>query len=336
MRIIGLGVCGSNEADRFLKRTLDEFKRLCDDVIICTNNAGIKEKRLIKEYGFRQYEDNREWGVFQPRIKQDLLERIDFLKPDWCIFIDMDEVFDVRFTRKKAEELALKEHDVAYFFWFLELWDRTDQYSEDCNFEDVRFFKYLPQHGFQFRSTPVHCGNYPEKVASWGTHTNLLIKHYGLLRKEDRIKKYERYKKYDPKAIYLSKQWYEGLLSKNPPLRKVEEFIEEISKVKFKFKNRPMPQAKQPNETKKVWRFINPHGQLIVFTEERYYLQRKNMPSWKYLGEETLKEQPSAIEKISTEPIPVEKDPLECIICGKICKSEFGLKVHQRKSKHNA
>ena len=337
MRIIGLGVCGPNEADRFLKRTLDEFKRLCDDVVICTNNAGIKEKRLIREYGFKQYEDNREWGVFQPRIKQDFLERIGFLRPDWCIFLDMDEFFDKRFTREKAEELASKEHDVAYFFWFLELWDRTDQYNEGYTFEDVRFFKYIPELGFQLRGTPLHCGVYPEKVASWGTHTNLFVKHYGLLRKEDRIKKYERYKKYDPNAVYLPKYWYEGLLSKNPPLRKVEDFIEEISKMKFQFKNRPMPQMRQPNpnEPKKVWRFINPHGELRVFTEERYYLQRLNMPKWKFLGEEVLEDTSLKITKENPlEQLPIEKDPLECKICGFLGKNKQSLRMHKNKKGH--
>ena len=82
MRIIGVGVCGLNE--RYLEATLKEFKRLCDDVLIATNNADEKTIELIDKYKFNHYEDNREWGVYQPSLKTDLLTKAGELKPDYC------------------------------------------------------------------------------------------------------------------------------------------------------------------------------------------------------------------------------------------------------------
>ena len=50
MRIIGIGVCGSGKADRYMRKTMDEYKRLCDDVLIVTNNVTQKE---IDLYNFK-------------------------------------------------------------------------------------------------------------------------------------------------------------------------------------------------------------------------------------------------------------------------------------------
>ena len=80
MKIVGIMVLGANE--KYLDKSLNEFKRLCDDAIIATNNADEKTIRKIQECGFKTYEDNREWGKFQPDIKTDLLTKAGELAPD--------------------------------------------------------------------------------------------------------------------------------------------------------------------------------------------------------------------------------------------------------------
>jgi len=121
MRIIGYGVCGADESKRRLEGTLKEFKRLCDDVIICLNRATQAEKKLIESYGFKWYEDNREWGIYQPHIKEELVRKwVAPLNPDWCICLDMDEQFAPEFTREKAEELA-QSGGVGWYFYFLNM-----------------------------------------------------------------------------------------------------------------------------------------------------------------------------------------------------------------------
>ena len=79
--IVGYGLCGKNEP--YLEATLDEFKRLCDETIICCNNAGWKELSIIKRYGFKTVQDPREWGVNQWKIKEDFVtNHVAKLKPD--------------------------------------------------------------------------------------------------------------------------------------------------------------------------------------------------------------------------------------------------------------
>jgi len=75
MKVIGYGICGPGEAGRYMKDTLDEFKRLCDAVIILCNNVDQAEIDLIKEYGFEFRRDRREWGAHQWQIKQDFIQR---------------------------------------------------------------------------------------------------------------------------------------------------------------------------------------------------------------------------------------------------------------------
>ena len=337
---------GKGEAERWLEPCIMELKARCDEVAVCLNNAGEKEKRLCQKLKCIIYEDNREWGKFQPKIKQNFLEKIGYLKPDWILWIDADEFLDPRLNRQKLEELASKKYDVSYFFWFLELWDRTNQCREDILFDDIRFFKYLPQYGLTLKQWSVHCGLYPEKVASWGTHTNFYVKHYGLLKEEDRRKKYERYKKYDPDGKYLPKSWYEGLLAKNPPLRKIEELIKEINNLKFKFREKPMPTARRTSAStaKRVWRFINPNGQLVIFDEtedakaEAHANQRRNIKGWEFLSEDIREESGLGSYKMAEVPIVKEEEnvpaPFECKVCGFMGKNDRSIRLHQVKKGH--
>lgn len=213
MRIVGVGVCGPHEAGRYMRRTLESFKLLCDDVIIATCNAGPKEKKLIKEFGFQHYEDNREWGLHQPRIKTELLRRAGELKPDWIAFLDMDEVFGPEFTRKEAEKLASTD-EVSWHFMIVNLYNDEQHFAHDAGiqrFWNVRYFKYDRTIGLDFLKRPLHCGSAPNNIYKLAWHAPFYVLHYGLMKEEDRLSKIERYQKYDPRAEYMSKVYYDDL-----------------------------------------------------------------------------------------------------------------------------
>jgi len=330
MRIVGAMVVGAGEGEKWLDQCLEQLHGLCDKVVICQNKTDFKTKRIIFKHKFLTYEDNREWGKEQWRIKQNLLEqRIAPLKPDWIVALDADEFFDKRFTRAKAEELASKPYDVAYYFWCVELWDKENQYNPDYLFEDIRFYKFLPQTGLNFKNQPVHGGIAPEYAYNWGTHTDLIFKHYGLLKLTDRQAKVERYRKYDPEGKYLPKTWYEGLLSSNSLKPFVEEeFVKNIAPVKFRQK--PMPFAKQSEQSKKVWKFLNPHGVLITLDKEKHFEETRKRRGFQFLGEETLgvfdREEIPVVEKTEEKPKPMS---WSCDQCSLVAYSEVGLKIHK-------
>ena len=207
-KIIGLMVCGVGEADRYLEKPLKQFKELCDDAVICLNGEDKKRDRLIKKYGFWTYRDDREWGKFQPQIKTDLLAKIVKMKADWVLPLDADEEF-ADMTREKLEEMTSGKR--GCYFYIVNHWGDPEHYHRGLSFWNIRFFKVIPALGLQYLKKPLHCGLGPPYAYKFGTYTPHIVRHYGLMKKEDRERKVERYKKYDPKAIYKSSNYYDAI-----------------------------------------------------------------------------------------------------------------------------
>jgi len=217
MRIIGIGVVGPNE--KYIKATLEEFKRLCDDTILATNNADKDTIKLIEKYGFWHYEDNREWGKFQPDIKTDLLRRAGKLKPDWIIALDMDEKFAPEFTREEAEKLT-ESKEIAFNFLVVNLYNDPEHFYHGVGiqrFWNIRFFKYLSGHT-QYMKKSLHCGLAPPIFYAWGWHAPFYLEHYGLMLKEDRMRKAQRYSQYDPNARFKGREYYDDLIADYKPM----------------------------------------------------------------------------------------------------------------------
>jgi len=212
-RIVGIGVCGAGEADRYMRKTMEEYKRLCDDVIIVTNYATQKEIELIEEYGFRHYPDEREWGKDQPHIKTTLLTHAGELSPDWIVALDMDEVFDPAVSRETLQELA-NSGERAWQFMVVNLYNDEQHFAHDKGiqrFWNTRFYQYLPQLGLQFLRRNLHCGLGPPYAYSLAWHAPYYLLHYGLMKKEDRVRRVERYQKYDPNARFKGRAYYDDL-----------------------------------------------------------------------------------------------------------------------------
>lgn len=216
-KIVGQLVCGPGEAGRYLKETLDDFKRLCDDVVVCLCNATQAEKDMVRSYNFRSYEDNREWGISQPDIKTRLLKTILLLNPDWILVLDADETMP-GMDRDTLEGLTRNRE--SCFFYIVNLWDDEQHYTKTMSFWNVRFYKADPSKGVQFLRKPVHCGNAPPyfyTIAAKQSYVPHIVLHKGLMKPEDRVKKSDRYKVYDPRAIHKGRDYYDALLYKKQP-----------------------------------------------------------------------------------------------------------------------
>ena len=210
-----------------LRPVLEQRKELVDDMVICGNNTDEKTEQLIKKYGFWFYRDDREWGIYQPSIKQGLLERVGRLQPDWILASDADELYDSRFTKIAAQELA--RNDVfGYFFAIINLWNDEEHYNHTRSFWNIRFWNYrkTKEIDLHFEKKNVHCGLAPRIVYKYGVEAPFLLKHYGLMKPEDRKKKVERYKKYDPKHVFKGTEFYDSIddtKKTNDLIRKFDE-----------------------------------------------------------------------------------------------------------------
>lgn len=174
--ILGYGVCGPNE--KYLKKTLDCFKLLCDRVIILGNNLDDTSKELITSYGFEIREDNREWGLNQHRIKEDFIVSLEQKNPDWLICLDMDEVLDI--SRDKLEEYMDKVDSM--YVYIVNLWDKG--WKRAWSFWNIRVWKWNGM--TKFINRPLHCGLAPEWCYYYGSYVPIILYHYGLKDKSDR------------------------------------------------------------------------------------------------------------------------------------------------------
>lgn len=235
MKIVGLCVIGKGEADRYLKHTLDTFKRLTDDVVIALNDTDEKTENMVKEYGFWAYRDDREWGKYQPQIKTDLLKKVAKLKPDWVLPLDSDEIFDSSITRERLEGLTHKSR--SCYFYVTNLWNDENHYSQDLSFWNIRFFRFLPELGLEYLHKPLHCGLAPPWAYHMGNYVPHLLIHYGLMKREDRMRKVQRYNQYDPNAKYKGREYYDALESDAAGSEFVEkEVLEKVQREVARYK----------------------------------------------------------------------------------------------------
>lgn len=254
--IVGYGVCGANE--RYLKSTLEEFKRLCDTVVILCNKTDQESKDLISSYGFIIVEDDREWGLNQHLIKQDLVSSLEKYNPDWLVCLDMDETFDSSFTREKLEEYA-QQCDSMYVY-IVNLWN--EGWKRQWSFWNIRVWKW---NGItKFVNRPLHCGLAPEWAYHYGSNVPVILWHSGLKDEDKRKSKVERYQKYDPKSLYRAKSYYDGLQENTcEPID--QAFIQrEIEKESLPIKRKSMASLKQ-----EVFYYVqSPTGKTIDIPEK--------------------------------------------------------------------
>lgn len=292
MKTIGYGICGPGEANRYMRATLEEFKRLCDEVVILCNNTGVEEHKLIDEFGFKRVSDRREWGKFQWRIKQDFIER-DIKQiakeGDILVCLDMDEVFHKDLTREWLVNAPLD----AYKVFIVDIWNDPDHFKLDSCFWNVRIWRWNGD--TQFKVKPVHCGLAPEWTYKYNRHAPFILKHYGLMLKEDRDRKLKRYEKYDPTAEHLGQVYYDML--KDDSARPFDEnqiqsqIVEEVATYK-----ETKPREKTMSEKNKP-RFAyvrNPHGEVIDIPEKHLQMTLKRggfeFISWADEQEEEIEE----------------------------------------------
>lgn len=316
-------VCGPNEADRYLKGSLDEFKRLVDDAVIVGNNTDPKTEAMIKSYGYWFYRDDREWGIHQPHIKTDLLKRIGQLKPDIVVAIDADEVFDPLFDRPALDGYCAKH--VGCYVYVVNMWNDTGHHRKSMGFWNIRAFQFRSDLGLEYQKQSLHCGLGPPWAYKHGANIPVFLKHYGLMKPEDRAKKVKRYEQYDPKARFKDRAYYEALKYEgNGAVFDEQEFrqklVAEVST--YGGQNKTISMALEKRDFVYVKRLID--GRVLDMTAQEW----ADMDSVRKKGFEFV--EPINLDAAPNLPeAPKVEDVIQCPICGKDFKSKAGLAKHK-------
>lgn len=307
-KVIGYGLCGPGEASRYMRETMECFKRLCDEVIILCNNCDQAELNLIDEYGFKRVNDRREWGTHQWRIKQDFIERdIKQMANDGDVLVclDMDEVLSDRCTK----EWLLASPLDAYHVFIVDLWNNPQHFKPESCFWNVRIWKWNGE--TKFKAKPVHCGLAPEWTYYYHRHAPFLLLHKGLMDEESRLRKIKRYEKYDPDAQYLDRQYYDMLKSNTARPFDEQAMADQIAEEVATY-NQSKPTTTMADKPKMRYAYVrNPHGMVVDIPEKdlNATLKRKGFEFIEWADEAQAEVEAmfadDEISDASTEGLPV-------------------------------
>lgn len=285
MKIIGYGICGPGEAGRYMRETLDEFKRLCDEVIILVNSnggAGHAEIALIKEYGFRYVLDGREWGKLQWLIKQDFIEQhVSKIaeQGDMMICLDMDETLDRELTREWIFAAPLD----AYHVFVVDLWNDRQHYKPESCFWNVRMWRW--NGNTEWLQKPVHCGLAPKWAYHYNRYAPFLLLHKGLMDPKDRARKIERYEKYDPDAKHLDRRYYKMLAEDTASVFDEASLHAKIaSEVATYQQPKPREQQRFMAKNREQYHYVRNAAGQTVDVPERHLQETLKRPGFTYVG----------------------------------------------------
>lgn len=316
-------VCGPGEADRYLEGTLKEFKRLADDAVICLNNATDKERKLINEYGYWHYNDDREWGIHQPSIKTDLLAKISNLRPDVILPLDSDEVFDASFTRAELERWS-SQYPACYAY-IVNHWNDESHHRKSLGFWNIRLFNWLPQYGTVYQKKNLHCGLGPPWAYHYGSYIPHAVRHYGLMETESRKRKVERYEKYDPSAKWKDRAYYEALKTETVGSEYNEaEMLAKLRSEVEKMGDQTKRFMKSDLQQKYVYVRRLKDGAALDMSEREWAETQKTQPGkFVFIGPADDPTPPSEITAPETRVI-------QCPICGKELKTKASVTNHKK------
>jgi GT2 family glycosyltransferase len=135
------------------------------------------------------------------------------MNPDWCIYIDHDEILEDRINRGHLERY-MRHPDPLVSTWelgWLNHWDSPRMCRIDGPWGDKGEFRggmrgcrmWRVQRGQNKRilsGGPIglHCGNIPPFFPSSIRQSGARFRHFGYLNSEDRFRKYKFYRKMDP------------------------------------------------------------------------------------------------------------------------------------------
>ncbi len=337
MKIIGAGLCGPGEAEGHLSKALLSLKGLCDDVVIGTNRVAEAEMNMLTGMRVKWYRDDREWGLHQRAMKEDLARRVASMRPDWVLMLDMDEEVAPSLTRDKLEEIA-NRGAVAWNFYLVDLWDDSRHYRPELCFWRTHFYKCSPDLGFDYQHGGFDPGLVPEWAGTHANHAPFIVRHYGLIKPGARRRRLARYQKYDPDSVKLPVEYYQALADDEPgQFYNEEALLERVQKDVASMKE-PIKKV-TPKNMQKFHYIRHKKTGVVIDVPDRTLAETLKRGEHEYVSEAFT--QPANVRDvpvIDDEPTPgpiIEPPPvneLKCVICGFEGKNAKSFGMHKARA----
>ena len=216
------GVIVKNEADRYLKRVIENNLQICNKIIILDDNSSDNTIDICRSYGdkisvFKAINSwDNEWLLRDELLQYMLKERSDYV---WIC--DADEIYCESFIEES--KIIMSKNIPIVSFYFYDMWNSENKYRSDKYFgvgTGVRMCRSDLLKDYKWNKNKRHCGSLPFSILG-NTPTYIAttkVKHLGYLKEEDRIRKYKEKTEDDKNNEFYSKEVYQEILNNSPPL----------------------------------------------------------------------------------------------------------------------
>jgi glycosyltransferase involved in cell wall biosynthesis len=194
------------DAILFIEEWLERMNSLVDEIVVVDNGSTDGTLEILQKHP-KVVSIKQTFGFDEGRDKQLLYQLARERKPDWNIWLDADEIFEDRITRKSIERLMSSKRVKIWLF------RRNDMYKDHKHFA-VTFSNIIhivspsrtlwkEQESAFFGNTYVHDGDI-KGVKGFKWVSKYRIKHVPMLYRDYRIAKCKHAIEIDPanKKIY--------------------------------------------------------------------------------------------------------------------------------------
>ena len=223
---ITLSMIVRNEAGRYLRRVLEEAKKVISDAVIIDDASSDTTVTVCEEAlkGIPLTIVKNPHSLFSNEwlLRKEQWEETVKRNPEWILMLDADEIFEEKFKDEVQKLLADRTVDV-WCFRLYDFWDNAHFRDDKWWNAHVRYSPFLvrydPDKTYHWLQQPQHCGRFPHTINLLPRKiSDLRVKHYGWAKKEDREAKYRRYKELDPEERFGVKEQVDSILDESPRL----------------------------------------------------------------------------------------------------------------------
>jgi len=191
----------------FAKEWLDCFEKLADEIVVLDNGSTDGTFEALSAHP-KVVDIIRTEGYNEGRDKNLLYKHVRMRKPDWCLWLDIDEIFEPGLTRKHFDQLMSSSLYNKFAFRRFHFTDREhfagSWYRLNYSSGHDRIM-WRENHRGYFQNLIIDSPNV-KGIKGLKKNTNFRLKHLGYINKELVDKKAEIYRAIIPEneAIFQS------------------------------------------------------------------------------------------------------------------------------------